>query len=149
MSLQNHHPLLSQDQKLNFHADTFASNTSSLCGVHHCITMSHGLHHVQEWVQVSVHNFHSLLSQTDISISIQLGFHPIHPSAQSPPLHCHVPVLTMHGIQSASRRMSSVLQAAMQEKQILLRQAYKQSTDAEAKCKQLQQQLDQTIECCL
>ncbi|DBA72088.1 TPA: hypothetical protein ACH3X2_010813 [Trebouxia sp. C0005] len=40
-------------------------------------------------------------------------------------------------------------EATIQEKQVLLRQAYKQSTDAEAKCKQLQQQLDEALERCL
>lgn len=42
--------------------------------------------------------------------------------------------------------MPCLLQVAIQEKQVLLRQAYKQSTAAEAKCKQLQQQLDQAIQ---
>ncbi|DBA83749.1 TPA: hypothetical protein ACH3X1_006280 [Trebouxia sp. C0004] len=40
-------------------------------------------------------------------------------------------------------------EARIQEKQVLLRQAYKQSTIAEAKCKQLQQQLDEALERCL
>ena len=38
------------------------------------------------------------------------------------------------------------MQAAIQAKQVLLRQAYKQSTEAEAKCNQLQQQLHEALE---
>ncbi|KAL0037696.1 hypothetical protein WJX77_008264 [Trebouxia sp. C0004] len=46
-------------------------------------------------------------------------------------------------------RKAILVQARIQEKQVLLRQAYKQSTIAEAKCKQLQQQLDEALERCL
>ena len=42
-----------------------------------------------------------------------------------------------------------VTQAAIEEKQVLLRRAYKLATQAEARSKQLQQELDHTVERCL
>ena len=42
--------------------------------------------------------------------------------------------------------MFSCLQAAVEAKQVLLRQAYKQATEAEAQCKQLQQKLHDALE---
>lgn len=38
------------------------------------------------------------------------------------------------------------MQAAVEAKQVLLRQAYKQATEAEAQCKQLQQKLHDALE---
>ncbi len=38
------------------------------------------------------------------------------------------------------------MQAAVEAKQVLLRQAYKQATKAEDKCKQLQKQLHEALE---
>ncbi|DBB02647.1 TPA: hypothetical protein ACH3X3_011615 [Trebouxia sp. C0006] len=52
-------------------------------------------------------------------------------------------------VRKATPKELQQAEATIQEKQVLLRQAYKQSTDAEAKSKQLQQQLDKAVERCL
>ena len=56
-------------------------------------------------------------------------------------MHCFCLFFSLIG-----KPCTSGMQAAVEAKQVLLRQAYKQATEAEDKCKQLQQRLHDALE---